>query len=53
MQISKEQAKGLLALLECIDIDGDREFIDEVCTVREQLPADTEEKLRQIVNSAE
>lgn len=44
-------AHGLLELLKAIDTDCPRDFIDLVCWARENLPANTEKQLQEIIDA--
>lgn len=47
-QITPRMAQALIQLLAAIDNDHAKDFIDEVCTVRDSLPAGTSEALEGI-----
>ena len=52
-QIPPEMAKALISLLEVIDSNTDKypDWIDAVCTAREQLPESTLEALKSCVDT--
>lgn len=51
--MDKTVAQGLLNLLKAIDTDHLKDFIDLVCSARENLPANTEQQLQAIVTGNE
>lgn len=52
-QITPRMAQALIQLLAAIDKDHPKDFIDEVCTAREVLPAGTSEALAGIAAQVE